>query len=741
MAGDDLKRINGNGGVNLLEDPQQIEENELVRAKNLMPVGLNGMLQKRKTTAFLSSAVSNADLDLPKFVPIGIHAGILTLPDTYNYSDVVATAAVGAERTIGLVWRSADTDPLLTDSNLVYWRRGPPTQLVVSTFYNGSIYWFTRDRIPSPASFANGFESMIRLRAVGIGSAAATISMDPLLGTNNGNTVKPAGGTPYRNRMVYWDLAAGYEDYLLFSDDNKLLTVGNDVLAANGRAFYLNTRGEGRLVSCSQIMLSDIGSVPASALLCLKEYAGYLVTGEPNQSTDPVPAAPKTIFSDMATTRFNVNLSCISHHTVVHTPHGVIWCGFDDVWLLQTGQLPRRVGGKLRRLLYNQPAKFRWKLHAVFLDGFYRLAMFDEGSAGSWDGPCEVIYALDLRKGPPQESTDARWFGPQEYLIPQEPNVAPPPGTYCMTIDMRSAAAPKVLLAHPAKIGANYKINFLELDANTNEDIGERSADMGIYQRTTNHPLIELHSKEFTNEDEMTDKLYTGTELAVRAVGKTMFGIEAVMNGTSDGENSKVLNSFGFDLDTDPLDLTSLAETFDTRLVYPDEATRPIGPSCQLRIGDKRGYIIDDTSNRFYFRSLNGTRPFMTAVLTNGLYATLYDLMQMLVAAMNAQATILSPGDVFSHNVTAAPPRPQFVTISINIGLFEILWAVTDPNYSQTQRVAAMLGYDTSSAIGVSSTGVNCTATAEVHWNPAQTFDIGGIVLRTNSMPRRPDGT
>jgi hypothetical protein len=252
----------------------------------------------------------------------------------------------------------------------------------------------------------------------------------------------------YVDRFVFGDCGPGYESYIGFADrglepdsNGVLAPIGDNFLALDGRRVQIGTNLEDRVTALVPVMLSAAGDPSKTGLFVLKEYFASLVTGEPNQTTDSGDVAGSISIADI-----QFKCGCVGMQTVAYTPYGVIWAGPDDVWLFEGGNVPRRLGTKIRSILQQSPPNLRYRWHAAYFNGFYRLAVFSEGQGPSDDSPCGEQWWLDMRHGPPQDSDSAAWFGPMTYKVPKSSITSPTmlmtdttvTGTWTMAVDERS---------------------------------------------------------------------------------------------------------------------------------------------------------------------------------------------------------------------------------------------------------------------------------------------------------------
>lgn len=191
------------------------------------------------------------------------------------------------------------------------------------------------------------------------------------------------------------------------------------------------------IIGFKEISLQQSGAMNQSALLILKEKSVWLATGEPLESSDL--GDPRGDFSII---KQPISDGCASNETVCETPWGVIWAGHEDVWFMPNGGgAPTPIGRFISKEFRHTPQELRYLWHASFHEGYYRLAIMSPGQNVSDPVAMENQFWLDLRYGPPQDWTQARWFGPQMYQPIISPNCAETDiqrGTYCMAVEKRA---------------------------------------------------------------------------------------------------------------------------------------------------------------------------------------------------------------------------------------------------------------------------------------------------------------
>jgi hypothetical protein len=740
-----LKKVHGLLGVNLQAEPRFLKDGEAVRTKNLVPL-LSGQLAKRKTVTNCGELYRDALVSTD--IPVGIYSFPLEMSPSSFYGLLIFTragvlyAAVFGPPTPTL--EAAYTERQLSEGQ---WDGIQP----VVFMHSDKIYVLpgksgTCATVAAPGiarshwerSFEAGviFETQRNPDVVpefGPGIATGGGGWGPLdyfLCSTLGDSA-PAGAVPYRYRVVYWDLGAGYEDCILFSDNENAGLVGTDPLEANGRYIRAGSKSTGRIVSCVPVMLTSVGTPASTGLLIISESGCRLLTGEPNQSTDST-----DMLGDLQVQDMNVRTSCVSHQTVVTTPYGTFWLGSDDIWVFTEGQLPRRVGGKLRPLLVGQPRSGLKRLFAYYHDGFFRIALYGPGTAAGLTVAPDEHWLLDLRSGAPQGSDDARWFGPQVYIPVAASNTAPTPGLFCARQDLVAGSRHRLVSAVPVNKAGTYAIHLVDVEGGTGEDYAVETADVPVERRFDNSPTFEFVSKDDDFGDFNTDKLYTGAEIGMLPTRPTGVTVTATMGGgEASGEDEQTLVAGGFMLDADDLDDRTLAETYDHQLSYPDEMTRPMGKSVQLTVADMAGYVITEFNDEMRFEWTDGVLPTAayTATVARGAYANLEEVLDVVVGAMRE---VLDGADSFSHDAADATTRANVIRITSDLGFdWRPQGALTAGTWNtKTASLLSMLGFDPESSAAMSQW---TDSVDPVHWNPAGGMSLTEVVLKVETFPNR----
>lgn len=496
------------GGVNLLEDPKSIGDGELVRAKNVYPV-IPGVVSSRKGTqigaGLVEGTVGNEWMQYPLAPPIHYVKSPATIGgDAIVISRGVQSVSAYSNTAVRVVDFASQTTLVSADMGVVTKRRPG------NYFYDGKFYVF--------AGYGASSSGKIVQNTTGTPEVKDFTFI-------NSPGVKPALAAQYRDRFVYGNFGPGYEHTIVFSDRFTRDTLPTNVLATNGRNFVIGSSDDGELVALVPVMLTAVGSPAQQGLLILHEYAAHLLTGEPNDSTDAT--APLT--GDVIIARISFNCGCASAESVVQTPYGVIWASHDDVWLFSAGQVPVRIGSKIRPALLQTPAALRYLWHATYFDGSYRLAVMSESQGANDDSPCGDQWWLDLRDGAPSNHQVAVWWGPQQYLVAGSWGTVTDidvveQGTRTMVIDNRPGMEP-VLYGVNSTTGGLFPLTY---DADVVRDC-ENDIEPELLQNS--EITIEIVTKDYDYGDAEVDKIWNGLELSVWASYAEQLTVAALLDG------------------------------------------------------------------------------------------------------------------------------------------------------------------------------------------------------------------
>lgn len=727
----DLLRVPLSGGVNLLTDPRNIRDDEVVKAGNMYSAR-PGVLQTRKgvgpiagdlvnmTSSYPMSAMFGPWVDSPLFFTLfGIGAPSNITLYAYTLDGVAAMSPV----------KIFDFPDNTTDGVRPY-----------SFQYAGRIYFLT------------GFHTA-GTPAYSIGRGETTLTSFAFAGTGNSD-LRPRLAVPYRNRIVWANFGTGYENTLVFSDNFKPDTVGNDVLAANGRNVSLVASADGdEIVGMVPIMLTAVGTPVESALLVLRRYSSFLIAGEPDQTTGGT--------STLAVNAMSVAAGCISAASIQSTPYGIFWASHDDVWHFQTGQVPRPLGLKIRPALLETPRSIGFRISASYFDGFYRLCLFSEdqpkvSTAGVWDQ-----YWLDLRDGAPQDAASARWWGPMRYNFYVNNNALSdsgptayggsgvvvrddrPGGTsslYGVERNWNTATAPSF---------PTYG-NIVKYDIDTPFDrtINTATSVAWTFDYTIKPDLI---TKEYDLGDPMLQKIYDGMEANVWASQTGRLLAEGILDGGQAYADTNIdVTARGFEPGVDITTSDGSKMPRAPQAVAAFDSSRSLGTTLQLRLQGQTGYVIDTTSNVFCWLEVTDDGefvPFSTTIAT-GLYATLEALLTAIQTGMRAAYVCSAVQQAVVHNangtvtISGGVTGTSFFPNELTIACFDGLGEFSQAQVDSTARLLTLLGFNTG-ANPHNNSGDPLIAAAipgdMAVWSyNAPIWEINGLGIRLEVIPRRP---
>jgi hypothetical protein len=688
------------GGANLFDDPRRIRDDECTYAKNLVPY-VKGMLSKRpalQTERQLNQAFSG-DLEIYLEQP---------LPKIPYY--------FVSRELDGSVFTYAHTDGVFNGAFASNFGQYRPVVRV----YGNNIYM---------------------LLGPGASHTGAVRNNDPLVpetlfafnGTGNSD-LKPAGMTIYRERAVYFNFGPGYEDYVIFSDPFDPLTIGDNALTT--RAFRVLGEDSGRLVAAVEIMQSAVGSPSESALIFMKEQASSIMTGEPNWTTDP----DDELIDNVTLSRVNYACGCASPDTVVKTPYGIMWAGPDDVWAMNIGALPVRVGSKIRPILQATTAAMRHRWIAAYHNGFYRLAVFSPGQGPTLAGTTLPLLGeqwwLDLRDGPSQGHADARWWGPQIF------NVADQTGTsvFVRRIDSDAlydaqwnATEGAVMLSQydvPGErdgIVAPYLDSIEVLTQNAPQD----------YDATGCEITCELRTKEYDMGAPLQQKGFVRLVADYWTNASARLQLQTIAGGGQTLDTSDAACSpDGLLLGRDSSEGATLTRTFQEAVLYP--STRVVGKTLQFKIYDTAGYCVDSTNDTV---TLLYDSTYYIISIPHGLYVNMEGLTDAIATATSIALSASGPDLLELYfEETAATTRGILKLIS-NIGNnFSLLFqsgggSITSSDLAKCRALMGLLGFNTS-ANTVASTFVDAATT--VYYKNAPLWDFGGFGVEYDLFNRGP---
>ena len=695
MARNLYHKINWQGGVNLLRDPSAIREDQVAYAKNLFP-NRSGVLSKRGGLNVVAQLASG-DQALNAIAP------------TFES----AIESVMATRSIQFTQHSVEA----VSGNSV----------VASGFFGGMPV-----RTPCLVSYLNkiyafgGHTSSKSGLVVSATGGVVSISDFVFAGTNN--VFGPAGACVYRDRMVFWDLGPGYENYIVFSDRYSPTAIGNDVRAANGMGIAVGPVDGDRIVACAEVTLTAVGSPAQSALLILKERSGFLMTGEP--STVAQVGAGSSVLGSAVINRYSFNVGCSSLETMQWTPHGLIWTGPDDVWLFQSGQIPIPIGKHMAPALAHTPANLRYRWHSGYHNGIYRLAIFSEGQGPDDDSPCGEQWWLDLRDGAPQNADQARWWGPQIFKVNNGNNATAIAGTRTMFRDTRPGRADAL---YGIEIETNRVLVGYDQTAGYDLTDSARIVDPNNLKNVIGNEItVELRTRETDFGDAAVNKILSGAELQTYVGQPTQFQlVTRADGGRADDTATKIVSQAGDILSFNLIDEQAMTNEVQA-VALRESATRFLGKRFQFILSDLYKWVVDGTNNFLAFNVDGSLVSGGGATVASGAYSSIVTYLDALVAAMSALT-----GRTFTHNQGGS--RPRNVEITINSGTWAPVissGALTANQQARSRKTLSLLGYDldaTYSAASAHYAPNNSPALA-----PCDAVDLYGLTVVIRPISRRP---
>jgi hypothetical protein len=216
------------GGVNLLDDPRRIRDDEVAWAKNLVPIK-PGVLSSRPALQFIPGRNGSAIGAAVPFtaiagLPFPISGFAATQQPTSPGTNLLVSSSGGD--TLAQATIAACTNPwMFSFGSVLYVLPGPNSTSVSASAAKSS--YVTVDQYAGPVYSDT---------TVSAGNGARITKVN-FAGANQ--DVYPKVGAAYRQRVAWANFGGTYSRYVVLSDNYKPNTVGDNVLAANGRAFEL----------------------------------------------------------------------------------------------------------------------------------------------------------------------------------------------------------------------------------------------------------------------------------------------------------------------------------------------------------------------------------------------------------------------------------------------------------------------------------------------------------------------
>lgn len=592
-------------GINQFLYPTDLRPTEMVRCKNLYPVNTDDLFTRPAMS--IHTTVGGAVAGFVKaleFLPIGSPGSYALVVDSVDATRIAAY--------------DESNVPLAGANFGVVSQYGPA--LIV---FNKRLY-----------AFGGAGASSIGQVFQAAGTPSGAEFVDFAFATSGNGALRPAVVGVWKNRFVYGNFGVGNESSIIIADPFDPTRIKANALSANGSYFPVNPDDGDRIIGFVEILQTGQANIQ-SALLVLKEFSAYLLTGDPLLSDDTAPDGSSPPIDTLSVNRMPVNCGGSSPMTVCTTPFGVIWAGPDDVWIFPEGQLPYRVGTKIRPSLKATPAQMRYRWHAAFHDGFYKLALFAAGAGPSADSPCGEQYWLDMRQGPPRSWQEARWFGPMVHQFTGEGSVVNA-GTYTLAVDVR-ANSERGLYGAYGDNGGGAIHTIVTFNAPSDLDCGLYPIEWEILSKS----YKTLQEGDKVVADPIQEKGLHGIELPCIPGRKGQLGWQWILNETSAGSEQLVamVPPGGFIIGESLLSQVALSGE-DSLLALDPAPTRAVGRSIQIRLYNKLGYYISSTVTiAFQIEVSPAVFVEVTSVVPAGMYATALALAQAVAAGLTANLT------------------------------------------------------------------------------------------------------
>lgn len=727
----DLLRVPMTGGVNLLADPRNIRDDELVKAGNLVPVK-PGVLQTRPAIQISGSIAGVSASNTPLAFRFGPWL------DSPMFGLFYQPAAGATNPSVSVVGLTPTGEVLVPAQTLVNY--GPAGDLAVRPWimpFAGRLYFL-------PGNGAADFAAL----SIGRGEPAAVPFS--FAGSNN-DGLRPRVSSAYRNRVVWANFGVGYENTIVFSDNFAPGVVGNDVLAANGRNVTIVSAGDGdEIVGLVEVMLTSVGTPTQSALLVLRRYSSYLVVGEPDQTTGGT--------SSLEINRMSVAAGCASPWTIVSTPYGVIWAGLDDVWMFRAGQNPYPIGTKLRPALERTPRDLGYKLSASYFNGFYRLALFGEAQV-TIDRTSRVLdqWWVDLRRGAPNDADNATWWGPQQFEFTDSTSSTTGGFNVVARDDRPGSVAALYGLEFAVGSDEQNTLAIIKYDTDNSYDNSISPSTLIPYDLDlTIKP--DLITKEYDLGDPMVQKIYDGMEANVWASQSGRLLAQGVLDGGAQyTENNLDVTARGFEPGVDTITSDGIPMPRAPQGVAAFDVSRAVGTTVQMRLQGKAGYLVDATNDTFVVKAgPAGNNHAWRATITRGLYPTLSALMDAILVATYVDLTDADEQSLEPITGIGSASRSSEGIVSFTDagnpgnGNIVFMFAGTTPvtgtaptaaQIASTARLGVLMGYDTSTDQAYVGDTINVgglTALLPTYEYTAPIWELNGLGLRLEVIPRRP---
>lgn len=708
-----ILRIPMTGGVNLLADPRQIRDDELVRAGNLVPVR-PGVLQTRQSidsAIYIGGSFANSTPLLATFGPWVDSPIFFAYYTLWSSPSVPAQVVLLAYRTDGMAV------PGFVEA-LMSFPTGDVSVRPWSFAFNGRLYFVTPVGSAAPAySIARNETDLTAFAFAGTGNSG----------------IRPQLAVPYRNRLVWANFGTGYENTVVFSDNFAPSTVGNDVLASNGRNVSLVAASDGdEIVGMTQVMLTGVGSPVDTALLVLRRYSAFLLTGEPDQTTGGT--------NSLVVNRMSVAAGCASPWTIQTTPYGTFWAGQDEVWCFKQGQIPHPVGTKIRPALEQSTRQQTIKWSAAYFDGFYRLSVCDDSSPQNFATGAQDQWFLDLRRGAPDNAEAAQWWGPQRYLYPSSATTTTA-GYGIFARDDRPGGTRQLYGFEVAwsRQFSQLQASIVKYDAESAVDISAPTTSLTYGNDLTIKP--DLITKEYDLGDPMLQKIYDGMEANVWVSHTGRMLAQGILDGGQQyTENTVDVSAVGFEPGVTIIDTPGQPMPRAPQAISASDVNRKLGTTIQLRLQGQAGYLIDDSNDQIAFEqgAMLETATLQVVDITNGFYETLADLLTEIGTKMGLASASHGSNGLVGMDGEAVIDNNYVAVLCFEDTENSVSQAIKD----KTAAIFTLIGFSTGANITFDSldplTPWHLTGDMAV-WNyNAPIWELNGLGMSLEVIPRRP---
>lgn len=513
-------------GVNRALDPNLIDDNQLETAKNVYP-HRPGELALRPQSTLINSQGA-----VPNFTEDGV---VFPFVDQDGLSHMITWMVGTSDKPDG--GALYDYTPEFSFGSLLLTNNSTERPGFVA--YNRKLYFF-------PAADAGGYEISF------VGGVATVTAL----------TGEWAASPSYRGN-VSWEyqdsfVVAGYlgseESTIRFTNVNEpgtLLTADKSDFAG---------RGDGdRIVGGVSVSVKGGADYVEPYSIVWKRHSTWIMRGVPPTST---------LAGSISIMNLIEKEGLVAKETVVKTPHGLLWCSGENVWMIPTNASePIPVANELRPFLLTlaRGASAAW--HAVYFKGFYRLtvpsseALLVGGSASTYRVTPTEQWWLDMREFPKRLA----WWGPMTRPC------------WASAVDYRIDTSPRLVECCTVNDAVNNVHLFIEGDTNT---VGHDDA-YNLYLSTAS-PGFEARFKEYDFDDPLSEKLIEKVELSAWADQATSLTVEMIGDGgdivsiVNDRTGVATLSTTapGFVLGTGILGTTRLAKKYDTLAGYPARGGR-----------------------------------------------------------------------------------------------------------------------------------------------------------------------